>query len=305
MNDKCCICGKEIPEKRLLQGKKTCSTACARIVSKNDPIAKQRRSEAQKRRFQDPKKYEEFLKKIRKPEVRQKLSEAGKRRYANPEEHMKQSERTKQMHKDPEYRAKFEASMHSKETSQKISEAQKRRFQDPEKYEAFLATMNKPSTLQKCKESQLDATVKQKIHETKKRNGSYGKSKWGDEDYIKLIKVFSENNIIRQHYTKEYPFNCDFYIKSLDLYIECHYSQFHNYKPFDSTNEQHLVELREFQELFEKTPKNDKGENQYSKIIYTWTDLDVRKYQCVQENHLNFLRFYFRKDFDTWLNSMT
>lgn len=36
--------------------------------------------------------------------------------------------------------------------------------------------------------------------------------------YSELIKIFPE--VKRQYKSKEYPFFCDFYIPSLDLYIE-------------------------------------------------------------------------------------
>jgi hypothetical protein len=57
-----------------------------------------------------------------------------------------------------------------------------------------------------------------KCHETKKRNGSYGKSKTEDLVY-QLIKV-KYPDCIRQYTDARYPFQCDFYIPSQDLFIE-------------------------------------------------------------------------------------
>ena len=39
-------------------------------------------------------------------------------------------------------------------------------------------------------------------------------------------------------------------------------------------------------------------------MIYTWTDLDVRKRQCAKDNNLNWLAFYLYDDFYKWYSTI-
>lgn len=150
---------------------------------------------------------------------------------------------------------------------------------------------------------QKSQSIQQKINATKRKNHTFNVSRSENDSYELLLKYFDESDIIRQYHSKEYPFNCDFYIVSLKLYIECHYGQYHQPKmgPFDNTNIEHIKQLQKLKKKFEITPKNSRGDNQYGKIIYTWTDLDVRKRKCVEKNALNSKVFYTMKDFKSWL----
>ena len=52
-----------------------------------------------------------------------------------------------------------------------------------------------------------------------------------------LLIIFEKDDIIRQYYDKDrYPFNCDFYIKSKDLFIEYQGHPSHGYCPFNRNN---------------------------------------------------------------------
>lgn len=62
---------------------------------------------------------------------------------------------------------------------------------------------------------------KAKIYNTKKEHNTFNTSKPEDLFYEELKKLFTSDDIIRQHKDNiRYPFNCDFYIKSLDMFIE-------------------------------------------------------------------------------------
>ena len=294
-NKHCKICYKEIPEARLQQGKTTCCHRCAVKLSCLNPEVSAKKSAAQKRRFQDPEKYEKFCKSIRKPETRQKLSEAGLRRYQNPEEHTKQSAKAKDMHKDPVYRANFLAGMHSEETINKISIAQTNRFKDPEKHQSFVEAMNKPETKKNLRKAQSSEDTKQKIHDTKKQNHSFNSSSSEEYAYSLISKVFNTEVIEKQYRSELYPFNCDFYISSLDLYIECHFNWTHGGGSYDKNEEWCKVQLSTWQE-------KAKTSQFYQNAIYTWTDLDVRKRQCAIDNKLNWLCFYSFEELESWLN---
>ena len=62
---------------------------------------------------------------------------------------------------------------------------------------------------------------------TRKLNGTFKTSKQEDKVYEILCEKFTKDDIVRQYKSNKYPFSCDFYIKSLDLYIECNFSWTH------------------------------------------------------------------------------
>ena len=72
----------------------------------------------------------------------------------------------------------------------------------------------------KMKELANSEEIKLKIYKTKKQNHSFNTSSYEDVFYSKLLLIFDSEDIIRQYYDDRYPFNCDFYIKSKDLFIE-------------------------------------------------------------------------------------
>lgn len=142
-----------------------------------------------------------------------------------------------------------------------------------------------------------------KCYETYKKNGSF-KSVSGPElrAFDKLLKKFPDT-VHTYRDSKRYPFNCDFYIPSLDLFIECHFGLFHNGKAFDKTNKEHLEELNKLQNLAQEKRKI-KIANRYDGIIYNWTILDPKKLATFKNNNLNYKIFYTEKEFNDWFNTL-
>ena len=121
---------------------------------------------------------------------------------------------------------------------------------------------------------------------------SYEESKGLD-----LLKQIYPDTI--HHYISDkYPFECDYYVPSLDMYIEGHYGWCHGpkqcHEPFDSFDEKHIKALNDLQE-------KAKTSNYYQNAIYQWTDLDVRKRQCAIDNKLNWKAFYYLEELEKWL----
>lgn len=128
--------------------------------------------------------------------------------------------------------------------------------------------------------------VSEKRYETMKQNGTLGyiETKPEKEYYQYLIDMYGEDDIIKQYYDKErYPFRCDFYILSEDKFIELNGFITHGPHPFDENSE-------EDQKLLEEL--KNKNDDWSKAIIYTWTDLDVRKLKTAKENNLNFEVIY-------------
>ena len=102
--------------------------------------------------------------------------------------------------------------------------------------------------------------------------------------YKYLIERFGFENVEPQYFNKEkYPFNCDFYLPKYDLYIEIQGSWTHGGHPFNPENPNDLEKL----DLW-----RSKNSRYYDNAIYTWTDLDVRKRDMAEENHINRLEIF-------------
>ena len=148
-----------------------------------------------------------------------------------------------------------------------------------------------------------------KIYNTKKKNNSFNKSKDEEECYQLLLQKFNKEDIERQYKSKLYPFNCDFYIKSLDLYIECNFHWTHcpikdkHKRPFKNS----IEDLQELEKLKEKANEiNFKGKRklQYLYAIEVWTKRDIRKLQIFKKNKLNYKIFYKIEQFLNWFNKI-
>lgn len=140
--------------------------------------------------------------------------------------------------------------------------------------------------------SQLSST-KCKIIKTKRTNGTFNTSKPEEEVYQYLLSFFSSEDIIRQYRSDLYPFACDFYIKSLHLYIECNFCWTHGKEPFNCENIEHI-------KLLEEMKEKAKSSNFYQNAIYTWTVRDVIKRQNAKENNLNWIEFFNMEQFKEW-----
>ena len=131
---------------------------------------------------------------------------------------------------------------------------------------------------QKCYETRFKKygdkhyTNREKAFETTKKNGMY-RTKLEDRYLDRLKKVYPD---IIQHYTSEkYPFECDFYIPSKDLYIELNVFYLHGGHFFDENNPEDINKLNDWK----------------SRDIDTtvWTVKDLIKRDFAIRNKLNYL----------------
>lgn len=132
--------------------------------------------------------------------------------------------------------------------------------------------------------------INRKKYLTHKKNNSFNDSKIEIETYNLLLTKF--NDVIHQYKDNErYPFSCDFYIPSLDLFIELNYHWTHGGHLFNNNNTEDLKLIEYWK---------SKHTKYYSNAINTWTNLDVRKYKIAKKNNLNYLVFYDHKNFLEW-----
>jgi hypothetical protein len=132
------------------------------------------------------------------------------------------------------------------------------------------------------------------IAETKRKNGTFNTSKVADA-CIEWMKQLGFTVECEKPYPGEPNLHCDFYLKELDLWVELHFSHYHNCMPFDKNNWQHQKWLKELKTM----------NGQYKSIAYTWADLDVRKRENAKRNSLNWIAFYNPEDFDNYFRQKT
>ena len=131
-----------------------------------------------------------------------------------------------------------------------------------------------------------------KAEQTKRVNKTFNRSKYEEYLYQELLNSFSVEDIYRQYQDTRYPFRCDFYIKSLDLFIEVNLHWTHHTHPFDATCAEDLAQL----EIFER--KQTKG---YNKLIEVWTVRDPEKLRKAKNSKINYKVLYNKFDIDNLL----
>lgn len=129
----------------------------------------------------------------------------------------------------------------------------------------------------------------EKQYKTKLTNNSFNISKPEDDFYVKLCDEYGKDNVIRQYTESRYPFNCDFYIRPTDTFIELNINWTHGGHKFDKTNKMDLLKLQQWQE---KANQSD----YYKNAIETWTVRDLKKFDYAEKNKLNYVVYYTIED---------
>lgn len=133
--------------------------------------------------------------------------------------------------------------------------------------------------------------MQNKINETKRKNHTFNTSKIENKLY-KEIKLIFPSVIAQYNKDDRYPWNCDFYIPELDMFIEFQGSWTHGKHPFDYNSE-------EDQEILKKWKiKNTKY---YNNAIQTWIDRDQKKRETAKKNNLNYIELFNKEDIQLFL----
>lgn len=117
---------------------------------------------------------------------------------------------------------------------------------------------------------------------TLKRNHTFNTSKI-EQQFKEYLEQNYPNDFEYQYKSELYPYNCDFYIKSLDLYIEIQGNWTHGGHPFNENNQDDINRLNEMKQ------KNSKY---YQNAIETWTIRDINKRNIAKQNNLNYLEIF-------------
>ena len=168
--------------------------------------------------------------------------------------------------------------------NQKVEETMEKRYG----HKSYLST-DEISLMRNNREIQDKITI------TKKKNHTFNKSKIEDECYELLVSKFGKSNVERQYKSERYPFYCDFYISSIDWYVEFNGSWTHGKHAFDEHNEDDL-------KLVEKW--RSKHTKFYDLAIHTWTIRDVNKRSIARQNGINYSEFWRVDDLKDYLGGI-
>lgn len=139
------------------------------------------------------------------------------------------------------------------------------------------------------------AQFNEKSYRTKKKNKSFNSSSPENIYFENLKNYFQEVDIIREYKDVRYPFKCDFYIKSKDLFIELNIYPTHGNHPFDIESEEDLMEVERLKSLPQYSISKTNGKQYYSFAaikLYIWTEYDILKLNTFKENKLNYKIYY-------------
>ena len=123
-----------------------------------------------------------------------------------------------------------------------------------------------------------DPEVRQRQLDARRDNGTFNTSQGEEELYALLVAEFGEADVHRQYRSEVYPFMCDFYVASRDLYIELNAFWKHGFCWYDPNNSLMMAELEK---------KQSQGHD-----MSVHTDRDVMKRETARKNNLNYIVFW-------------
>lgn len=238
-------------------------------------------------------------------EIKEKIKQTNLERYGveNPLQSEEIKEKTKQTNLE---RYGVECSFQSEEVKEKIKQTVLERYsverisQSEEIKEKVKQTMLERYGVDcifqrdDIREKALSKESLEKIYNTKKKNDSFPISKIERELEIKLKEIFPD--LITQYKSKDYPFSCDYYIPSLDLYIEYNGTWMHGNHFFDKNNINDLEKLNRWTE-------KSKNSTYYKSAINIWTNRDVLKLETAIQNNLNYVAWFNKEQAYDWIES--
>lgn len=128
------------------------------------------------------------------------------------------------------------------------------------------------------KKKVLSEETKEKRYNTMKLHNTFNTSQPEEELHLYIKERFP--NVRRQYYDKNrYPYRCDFYIPSLDYFIELNAHWTHNTHPYDPHSIEDQKKVEEWK---------SKHTRFYDLALKCWTISDVNKRQTAKNNNLHY-----------------
>ena len=136
----------------------------------------------------------------------------------------------------------------------------------------------------------VDGQADRRIN-TMRKNGNIGKFKTKIESKVEadLINKYGKEHVFYQYKDeKRYPFYCDFYVDTEDLFIEVNSWWHHGTHPYNPNDENDVKRLNELIAKSEQFPEN----GQWKEAIKIWTVVDPLKIEIAKNNNLNYKMIY-------------
>ena len=121
-----------------------------------------------------------------------------------------------------------------------------------------------------------------KANNTRLAHGTVRTSKAEADFYNKLLLFFNSDDVIHGYKSDEYPYICDFYIKSKNMYIEYQGHQTHGFRPYDPIDSQCW--------------KDEEYMIVHNYDLKTWQVRDPAKIKTALNNKLTLLLIYPKND---------
>lgn len=136
--------------------------------------------------------------------------------------------------------------------------------------------------------------VVRKVADSKAANNTFHTSKPEESLYSMLVKRFGRDDVVRQYTSPEYPYACDFYVKSRDMYVELNASWTHGGKWYEGSPDD-MSKLGDWK---------GRGTKYYENAVSVWTGLDVRKRRDAEKVDLNYVVFWDNdlRDAEVWFS---
>ena len=173
----------------------------------------------------------------------------------------------------------------SEETKQKISKTKKGKFNSNGRLGFKVSSKTKAKISKKIS----SVEVQEKRNKILAAHNSFNTSTPEENFYKELLNIFALADIKRQYRDARYPFNCDFYICSLDLFIELNISWTHGGHKYNINSKQDTIKLVKWKEKAKKS-------KYYQKAIEVWCERDPAKFKLAKTNQLNYLVAYNNKE---------
>lgn len=172
---------------------------------------------------------------------------------------------------------------HSGKLAQKASETKADRYGDP-----HYNNIEKQRITKMERYNDPYFNNMEKMYQTKREHKTFNTSKPEEELYLELKKLYGFDDVIQQYSDPRYPYQCDFYIPSEDLFIELNYHQSHGLHPFNPNNQEDVELVNSWREK----QNIDGPKNQYWGYEKVFTKTDPEKLNCAIKNKLNYLVIY-------------
>lgn len=175
------------------------------------------------------------------------------------------------------------------EIKNKIKETKLELYGDPtfnNKEKSKETAIKKYGSLDKFHQYQFEQYVKAI---KKKYNDNFGMTKPEFQTYEYLQTLFDKDDIqFNVNVDDRYPFHVDFYICSIDLFIEINAYWTHGKHLFNENNENDI-------QLLDIWGQKAKSSKQYKTAINVWTVMDPLKCKTAELNNLNYLPIWSSK----------